>query len=637
MVISIVSKSKKGCKTGFYLQWHVKSPRPMVWVLAFVIISLHPFSTNANDSGLVVYEPESDVFILPITSANLLGGYYTLYSPIANTLNILLSEPDNVLYQVNLSTREIQKHDMTQLPREVNRMAEDPLTGDIILWDTGVGRVYRLLPDGSLNRIDNSYNHRNQFNHTPWVDNRGNIYAFGGYGLFTAKSIITRYDQLAREWFLVHVDDERHMPAPQSSALVVPDNTRNIAYFIGIDRYQHEVGRYHMKPHYTDAMWMFNTKESNWRKIGSIPYTRIQNINKRSFNTIDSTGRFMLLPLISQQNFIEIIAYFPHTHQHVSLREYGVRISNSNGLTDIFWSPTRQAYYFTTATWVSNSDQVKVVLNRITITNPDAFVEWYGNGISYSEVSPIRYLFLLFPVAMFILVQWLRKRKSNNPVSNHDSDTEGYDQKDGPHPLPQNSSMNIGGPSNGNPDRTFTVYSHDIRTPFAERMIDIEDEFLLEINGPDAYGNYELLSRIGQNIVVDGNYEKQLLQLLVKNFKEKPSQYTTTVEIDEVLIPDHPSQDYIRRIRNLTVSRLTIMLNEAAGLVSAIENSPIDSSESGIPEKDTIEDDLMLDNSEIIYDSDDKSIAATLLFRRKNRSDKRKFEYRLNGKYILIR
>jgi hypothetical protein len=65
----------------------------------------------------------------------------------------------------------------------------------------GCGPVLEFRND-SLVRIDNSFLHLNQFDAATFVHN-DEIYFFGGYGLFTHKNILTKYDFDFKKWSLV--------------------------------------------------------------------------------------------------------------------------------------------------------------------------------------------------------------------------------------------------------------------------------------------------------------------------------------------------------------------------------------------------------------------------------------------------
>ena len=62
----------------------------------------------------------------------------------------------------------------------------------------GCGPVLEFRND-SIVRVDHSFLHKNQYRSVPFTYNN-EIYLFGGYGLFTYKNIITRYDFKSGEW-----------------------------------------------------------------------------------------------------------------------------------------------------------------------------------------------------------------------------------------------------------------------------------------------------------------------------------------------------------------------------------------------------------------------------------------------------
>jgi hypothetical protein len=69
---------------------------------------------------------------------------------------------------------------------------------------------------------------------------------------------------------------------------------------------------------------------------------------------------------------------------------------------------------------------------------------------------------------------------------------------------------------------------------------------------------------VGQNRTIDGipEIEQKLLSKLVEVYRS-PDSYLKSDEIDMILLPDHPSQDYIRRLRNLTLERLEGLFRSA--------------------------------------------------------------------------
>lgn len=74
----------------------------------------------------------------------------------------------------------------------------------------GCGVVLEYRND-SIVRIDKSFLHKNQHDAATFVYN-DEIYFYGGYGLFTTKNILTKFDFKLNEWVLVDIINENNSP-----------------------------------------------------------------------------------------------------------------------------------------------------------------------------------------------------------------------------------------------------------------------------------------------------------------------------------------------------------------------------------------------------------------------------------------
>lgn len=81
----------------------------------------------------------------------------------------------------------------------------------------GCGVVYAKRGN-VIERDDNSFYHKNQFGGSFFMD-EGSPMIYGGYGLFTYKNIITRYDTIAKEWFMVETLNE-NPPIGESNKII---------------------------------------------------------------------------------------------------------------------------------------------------------------------------------------------------------------------------------------------------------------------------------------------------------------------------------------------------------------------------------------------------------------------------------
>lgn len=129
-----------------------------------------------------------------------------IYADIDTVNRVLYVMVRNELWDYNLNAGQwTQRHVFEQ--EEMDRLFQDPkefgydhVTGNIYFWSTGVGLVFELdLKTHSLERIDRSFDHKNQFGHVPFFYN-GMIHAFGGYGYWQDKNLITYYLPNLREW-----------------------------------------------------------------------------------------------------------------------------------------------------------------------------------------------------------------------------------------------------------------------------------------------------------------------------------------------------------------------------------------------------------------------------------------------------
>lgn len=129
--------------------------------------------------------------------------------------------------------------------------------GRILFVYNGIGEVYELKND-TLQRIDHSFKHENQFGHALF-EFKNRIYAFGGYGLFTFKNIITYFDNSNKEWFELMVKSK-------------PSERRSLNYQINSDDLYIFGGNicYGSSLIFYDDCWKYHFKQNKWIKLGKI-------------------------------------------------------------------------------------------------------------------------------------------------------------------------------------------------------------------------------------------------------------------------------------------------------------------------------------------------------------------------------
>ena len=108
---------------------------------------------------------------------------------------------DSLIYKGELKNPKKLKH--TDYPGSLNDYVYHfNINNHNYLVHLGCGPVLEYRND-SIVRIDNSFFQKNQQNAAPFLY-KNQICLFGGYGLFTTKNIITRFDNKTKEWYRLY-------------------------------------------------------------------------------------------------------------------------------------------------------------------------------------------------------------------------------------------------------------------------------------------------------------------------------------------------------------------------------------------------------------------------------------------------
>ena len=130
----------------------------------------------------------------------------------------------------------------------------------------GCGTVYEFRND-SIIRIDKSFEHKSQFMASTFVY-KDEIYYFGGYGLFTFKNILTKFDFNTLEWELVKFADYTEIPEPRANSISFIEKDK--LYLIGglTDNYNTDITT--TKNNQINDIWELDLKTKKWKYLGEI-------------------------------------------------------------------------------------------------------------------------------------------------------------------------------------------------------------------------------------------------------------------------------------------------------------------------------------------------------------------------------
>jgi hypothetical protein len=151
----------------------------------------------------------------------------------------------------------------TPFPGKINDYLPINIANKTYLVHSGCGPVLEFRND-SIIRVDNSYLHNSQFGSTPFIYNK-QIYFFGGYGLFTYKNIITRYDFKNGEWNQEQTYGEEF---PEARCCEVFSYRKNDQLYIfgGIANDPKKIREVNdVKPFF----WKLDLASMTWKKMGT--------------------------------------------------------------------------------------------------------------------------------------------------------------------------------------------------------------------------------------------------------------------------------------------------------------------------------------------------------------------------------
>ena len=140
----------------------------------------------------------------------------------------------------------------------------------------GCGVVY-VKNGNTIKRQDHSFYHMNQYAGAYFMD-EGEPRIYGGYGLFTNKNIITRYDTTEGEWYVVNTG----INTPPAGIRGLIKKSNNHYYFF--DGFRGIGSNYF----YQDRVWSLDLKTLKWKNIGRLN-PKIQEKRREGFYELFQT------------------------------------------------------------------------------------------------------------------------------------------------------------------------------------------------------------------------------------------------------------------------------------------------------------------------------------------------------------
>ena len=124
----------------------------------------------------------------------------------------------------------------------------------------GGGLLY-TFSDGSINRVDRSFPHRNQYG-AHFFSYKENIFLIGGYGYWQTKSIITKFNFNSGDWELVNTKGQDPVGIDRGTYFI--DNNKLYVF----DFMSREINT--QKEKRNENLYVLDLDSFEWKKLGVI-------------------------------------------------------------------------------------------------------------------------------------------------------------------------------------------------------------------------------------------------------------------------------------------------------------------------------------------------------------------------------
>ncbi len=203
---------------------------------------------------------------------------------------------DSLLYKGN----PLQQHQFshTPYPSVLKDYLPFSIHNKTYLVYRGCGAVLEWRND-SIVRVDNSFLHRNQFFASTFTYNN-KIYFFGGYGLFTYKNIVTKYNPTTKEW-----DEEETFGTPPSPRRFAFSQIidKNLYLFSG---YEKDEANFLQNKEVAPIVWKLHLPSMTWSQVGRFNSAIHINTKDGIASSFTANNKLYLIPLIEYSYTFEI-------------------------------------------------------------------------------------------------------------------------------------------------------------------------------------------------------------------------------------------------------------------------------------------------------------------------------------------
>ncbi|MFM2367920.1 MAG: hypothetical protein RL619_216 [Bacteroidota bacterium] len=313
-----------------------------------------------------------------------------LFQDAKTSLPVLILE-DSILYKGNPLTKT--KYNHTPYPDELLRYISYSIKGKTFLVQGGSGPVLEYRND-SIVACNKTPIFQNQIGSAKFVY-KNELHFFGGYGLFTYKNIVTKYDATNKDWIQVQTFGDE-IPSPRSAFYSCLVN-ENLYVFGGIED---DPANFPNFKKCDNTIWRLHLPTMHWDKMGK-------------FNSsLLGTNTFSTFPANDKLYLISISAY--GTAYEVDIVKNTIKKFAPKTLikpTQIYFDNTKKE--LVCVTWISNGKYKLFQANLKTflgkpIEESEFIMPFYEELTTTSFGFGIGILFIVLGITIF-----LKKHKTN--------------------------------------------------------------------------------------------------------------------------------------------------------------------------------------------------------------------------------
>lgn len=299
---------------------------------------------------------------------------------------------DSILYSGNPLTKK--KYNHTPYPDRLNHYVSYSIKGRNFLVQDGSGPVLEFRND-SIVRLNKISIFQNQYTSAKFVYKNA-LHLFGGYGLFTFKNIVTKYDAPNKDWVQVQTFGDE-MPSPRSHFYSYVVN-ENLYVFGGFEDNLSNI----LAPIKCDnTVWRLNIPTMKWHNMGKFDMSML---DQHTFLTFPANNKLYLVAITAYGMVFEVDI------ENNTIKKFVPKTLIKP--TKIYFDNIKKE--LVCVTWISNGKYKIFQANLETFLGKpvveSAFIIPFYKDISTAYIGiGIGILFIVIGITIF-----LRKKKKNS-------------------------------------------------------------------------------------------------------------------------------------------------------------------------------------------------------------------------------